>query len=94
MKNFALPILSFVLIFAREKFGLMHRYAMALHTHQPHPTVRDPARTKLAETRKANLNTIAQGAPTSKISSLCCGAAAATPPVPGELIALRNSSPG
>jgi len=25
--------------FAREKFGLKHRYAMALHTHQQHPHV-------------------------------------------------------
>lgn len=26
-------------IFAREKFGLQHRYVMALHTHQHHPHV-------------------------------------------------------
>ncbi len=32
-------VLAAAEIFAREKFGLQHRYAMALHTHQPHPHV-------------------------------------------------------
>src|SRR6202034_4273484 len=32
-------VLSAARVFAREKFGLKHRYAMALHTHQQHPHV-------------------------------------------------------
>jgi hypothetical protein len=32
-------VLAATKVFAREKFGLKHRYAMALHTHQQHPHV-------------------------------------------------------
>jgi Relaxase/Mobilisation nuclease domain len=32
-------VLAAAKTFAREKFGLKHRYAMALHTHQQHPHV-------------------------------------------------------
>ena len=32
-------VLSAVRAFAREEFGLKHRYAMALHTDEPHPHV-------------------------------------------------------
>jgi len=32
-------VLAAARTFAREKFGLKHRYAMALHTHQQHPHV-------------------------------------------------------
>ena len=32
-------VLAAAKTFAREKFALMHRYAMALHTHQQHPHV-------------------------------------------------------
>ena len=32
-------VLAAAKIFAREKFALKHRYAMALHTHQQHPHV-------------------------------------------------------
>lgn len=32
-------VLAAAKAFAREKFGLKHRYAMALHTHQEHPHV-------------------------------------------------------
>ena len=32
-------VLAAAKAFAREKFGLQHRYAMALHTHQQHPRV-------------------------------------------------------
>jgi hypothetical protein len=32
-------VLAAAKIFAREKFALRHRYAMALHTHQQHPHV-------------------------------------------------------
>jgi len=32
-------VLAAARIFAREKFGLEHRYAMALHTQQQHPHV-------------------------------------------------------
>ena len=32
-------VLAAARIFAREKFGAMHRYAMVLHTHQHHPHV-------------------------------------------------------
>jgi MobA/VirD2-like, nuclease domain len=32
-------VLAAAKIFARERFGLKHRYAMALHTHQEHPHV-------------------------------------------------------
>src|SRR5437764_6023705 len=32
-------VLSAVRSFAREEFGLMHRYAMVLHTDEPHPHV-------------------------------------------------------
>ena len=32
-------VLAAAKVFAREKFGAKHRYAMALHTHQQHPHV-------------------------------------------------------
>ncbi len=32
-------VLAAAKVFAREKFGATHRYAMALHTHQEHPHV-------------------------------------------------------
>src|ERR1700686_2430078 len=32
-------VLTAVKNFAREEFGLKHRYAMALHTDEPHPHV-------------------------------------------------------
>src|SRR6202034_4894310 len=32
-------VLAAARVFAREKFGVKHRYAMALHTHQEHPHV-------------------------------------------------------
>jgi hypothetical protein len=32
-------VLAAAKVFAREKFGAMHRYAMVLHTHQEHPHV-------------------------------------------------------
>jgi len=32
-------VLSAVRVFAREEFGLKHRYAMVLHTDEPHPHV-------------------------------------------------------
>jgi hypothetical protein len=32
-------VLAATKVFAREKFGAKHRYAMALHTHQDHPHV-------------------------------------------------------
>jgi hypothetical protein len=32
-------VLAAARVFAREKFGAKHRYAMALHTHQQHPHV-------------------------------------------------------
>jgi hypothetical protein len=32
-------VLAAAKVFAREKFGLKHRYVMALHTHQQHPHV-------------------------------------------------------
>jgi Relaxase/Mobilisation nuclease domain len=32
-------VLAAVKAFAREKFGTRYHYAMALHTHQPHPHV-------------------------------------------------------
>jgi Relaxase/Mobilisation nuclease domain len=32
-------VLAAAKVFAREKFGVKHRYAMALHTHQQHPHV-------------------------------------------------------
>jgi hypothetical protein len=32
-------VLTAAKVFAREKFGLKHRYVMALHTHQKHPHV-------------------------------------------------------
>lgn len=32
-------VLSAVRVFAREEFGLKHRYAMVLHTNEPHPHV-------------------------------------------------------
>jgi hypothetical protein len=32
-------VLAAAKVFAREKFGAKHRYAMALHTHQKHPHV-------------------------------------------------------
>jgi hypothetical protein len=32
-------VLAAAKVFAREKFGAMHRYAMVLHTHQRHPHV-------------------------------------------------------
>ena len=32
-------VLAAAKVFAREKFGAQHRYAMALHTHQQHPHV-------------------------------------------------------
>lgn len=32
-------VLAAVRNFAREEFGLIHRYAMALHTDEPHPSV-------------------------------------------------------
>lgn len=34
-----LSLTSHTKAFAREKFGLKHRYVMALHTHQRHPHV-------------------------------------------------------
>lgn len=32
-------VLAAAKVFARERFGAKHRYAMVLHTHQRHPHV-------------------------------------------------------
>jgi len=39
-------VLAAAKTFAREKFALQHRYAMALHTHQQHPHVHLSSRPK------------------------------------------------
>ncbi len=49
-------VLAAAKVFAREKFGVAHRYAMVLHTHQKHPHVHLVVRAEDAEGRHLHIH--------------------------------------
>ena len=49
-------VLAAARVFAREKFGVKHRYAMALHTHQQHPHVHLVVKAEGIEGRRLHID--------------------------------------
>jgi hypothetical protein len=49
-------VLAAAKVFARENFGLKHRYAMALHTHQQHPHVHLVVKAEGLEGRRLHID--------------------------------------
>jgi type IV secretory pathway VirD2 relaxase len=48
-------VLTAVKNFAREEFGLKHRYAMVLHTDEPHPHVHLVVKAMSADGKRLNI---------------------------------------
>ena len=49
-------VLAAAKVFAREKFGAKHRYAMTLHTHQQHPHVHLVVKAEAIEGRRLHID--------------------------------------